>query len=264
MTRTRKLAASLVGGPIGRALKSVLVPLFEAECWLSSRWAANAHLRLRFAQWYIPPSPKNMDHRIDLFHGWLATRNPVWVERGVFNAMCLKGGRVLELTCGDGFNTRNFYSLKSQHVTGCDIDEAIIRTARKKNGAPNVTYVVADIVTQLPAGQYQNVIWDFAYPITEFFSTGELDTVFRSVKAALNEGGVFSGYTMAEDAVTAFTASGPQGLMQRKEQLLDLLKPYFANVTVFETLSPGRKNLYFWASDGPVPFHENWPGHVRG
>jgi hypothetical protein len=27
----------------------------------------------------------------------------------------------------------------------------------------------------------------------------------------------------------------------------------------FETKNPERHNLYFWASDGPVPFHPDWP-----
>lgn len=47
-------------------------------------------------------------------------------------------------------------------------------------------------------------------------------------------------------------------ILEIKEDLLKILAPYFANVKVFETIYPGRHNLYFYASDGIVPFDEKW------
>jgi len=44
-----------------------------------------------------------------------------------------------------------------------------------------------------------------------------------------------------------------------KEDLRRFLAPHFACVTVFETKHPGRHNLYFWASDGVLPFQPEWP-----
>ena len=263
-SRLKRAVALAAGNPVGRLFKRLLVALFEAECWLSRKWAAGAHHRLKLAQWAIPPSPHNVDHHIDLYFDWLRSRNPLWVERGVFNRLCLTGGDVLELTCGDGFNTCNFYARQSRQVTACDIDGDIIRTAQRKNGAPNITYLVRDIVRDFPHGQYQNAIWDFGYPITEFFSAEDLNTILSNVKASLAPGGVFSGYTMAEDAGNSFTASGPKGRMTAKEQLGALLTPFFANVTVFETVTPGRRNFYFWASDATVPFQQGWNGLFQG
>lgn len=37
-----------------------------------------------------------------------------------------------------------------------------------------------------------------------------------------------------------------------------LLKPYFKNVKVFETVYSNRHNLYFWASDSVLPFDSKW------
>jgi hypothetical protein len=34
--------------------------------------------------------------------------------------------------------------------------------------------------------------------------------------------------------------------------------PHFKNVTVFETIFPERHNLYFWVSDGIIPFSDEW------
>jgi SAM-dependent methyltransferase len=240
--------------PIGKIFKRMLIGAFEAECWLASKWVSAAHRRLKFSQWAIPPSPRNVDHRIDLYSDWLRSRNSVWVERGVFNRLCLRGGDVLELTCGDGFNTRNFYSLHSRSIVACDIDACIIRTARRKNAAANIEYRVSDIVREFPRGRYQNVIWDFGYPITEFFSPEDLAAIFGNVRSSLEPGGIFSGYTMAEDAANEFTDAGPEGRMLEKEQLVAMLMPYFKHVAVFETASPGRKNFYFCASDDAAPF----------
>src|SRR5438128_2307573 len=81
--------------------------LFGLEASIAGAWAAASHERLMHSQWAAAPQPENFDHHIDLFYKWLATRNPLWVERGVFGSLVLRGGDVLELACGDGFNARN-------------------------------------------------------------------------------------------------------------------------------------------------------------
>jgi SAM-dependent methyltransferase len=146
---------------IACALKPVK-PLFEwvaeTECAIASAWTKSAHKRLMAVQWSLPPQPENFDHQIDQFYWWTVSRNPQWVERGVYGALALKGGNVLELCCGDGFNARNFYSLTSKQVVACDIDPKIIGVAKRKNSAPNVSFHVADIRTQMPDGRYDNIV----------------------------------------------------------------------------------------------------------
>ena len=45
-------------------------------------------------------------------------------------------------------------------------------------------------------------------------------------------------------------------MFKNKEELFVFLKPWFKNVLVFETESVVRNNLYFYASDGLIPFHK--------
>ncbi len=95
-----------------RLVKPFLEKIVAIEAKLASKWASSSHKRLLWIQWGLPPQPEYFDHHIDLFFQWRATRNPLWLERGVFSQLALSsGGVVLELCCGDGFNARNFYSL---------------------------------------------------------------------------------------------------------------------------------------------------------
>src|SRR6476469_812644 len=114
-------------------VKPLLESLTQLEGRVATRWAAQAHRRLMSVQWVLPPQPEHFDHHIDLFYQWLSSRNSFWVERGVFGGLALKGGNVLELACGDGFNARNFYSLRSKKVIACDFDPRAIATAKAKN-----------------------------------------------------------------------------------------------------------------------------------
>lgn len=228
--------------------KAIAETLARCEARVAAAWASAAHRHLMLVQWGLKPHPEHFDHHIDLFHQWLKTRNAAWLERGVYGALALKGGDVLELSCGDGFNARNFYSLRSRRIVACDIDADAIATARRKNGADNIEYVQADIRTAMPDGRFDNVVWDFAFPLVRYFTSDEIAAILRNIKRRLPSEGVLSGYTEAER----------DGQFRQLADLRAFLAPHFANVRVFETYSPGRHNLYFWASDGPVPFQDGW------
>lgn len=141
-------------------------------------------------QWSLPPGPEFFDHQIDLFYQWLARRNSIWLERGVFGSLVLRGGRVLELACGDGFNTRNFYSLRSERVVACDFDPKAIKTAQEKNKASNIKFLLADIRTEMPEGKFGNVIWDAAI---EHFTPDEIAKILAGIKLRLTDDGILSG-----------------------------------------------------------------------
>jgi cyclopropane fatty-acyl-phospholipid synthase-like methyltransferase len=179
----------------------------------------------------------------------------MWLERGVFSLLALKEGSLLELSCGDGFNARNFYSFRSSHVIACDLDASAVATAKRKNRAENIEFVVADIRSDMPAGEFDNIVWDFAFPLTRYFSPDEIRHILAQIKNRLApRDGVLSGYTEAE------TAPAPPGAYDFRsiQDVQEFLRPYFRNVTVFETRHPGRRNFYFWASDGLIPFHSEW------
>ncbi len=237
------------------SLKPLLERLARIESSLAARWVSRAYKRMMMVQWELPPTPEHFDHHIDLFYQWLATRNPLWVERGVFGSLSLKGGSVLELACGDGFNARNFYSLRSKRVVACDYDPKALETARTKNNAPNIEYVLADIRTQMPDGQFENIAWDAAI---EHFSPDEIEAILNNIKSKLKSEGILSGYTIVESPDLENPFPHHKCKFSSKESLLRFLFPHFRNVTVFETIYPSVHNLYFWASDGAIPFSSNW------
>jgi SAM-dependent methyltransferase len=243
-----------IGKAIG-LMKPVVEVLSQIECSIASAWSRSAHSRLMAVQWALPPQPENFDHHIDLFYWWLKTRNPQWVERGVYSALCLKGGKVLELCCGDGFNARNFYSLNSESVIGCDFDPIILKTARRKNRAPNVSLVEADIRTDMPDGIFDNIVWDAAI---EHFTPKEIDAIMKNIKRRLRPDGIVSGHTVVEKGEGQKHLSHHEYEFKDKEDLRRFFTPHFKNVLVFETVYPGRRNLYFWASNGIIPFSPQW------
>ena len=234
-------------------IKKFLEKLARIETALAVRWVSSAHKRLMLIQWGIKPVPYHFDHHIDLYYKWLTTRNAEWLERGVFSAMVLKGGDVLDLTCGDGFYTRNFYSLASRQVIGCDLDPDAINTAKTKNLAENIEYIVADVCSSMPDGDFQNVIWDFGFPLLDFFSLDEVSSLLRQIKQRVGSDGILSGHTQAK----ANTSSDTKGTLNQIGNISDLkniLSPFFKYVTVFETCHTERHNLYYWASNKELPF----------
>ncbi len=239
--------------------KPLLEGLVQAECAVAARWAGAAHGRLLAVQWGIPPVAENFEHDIDLYHLWPARRSAMWVERGVFSGLALKGGDVLDLCCGDGFYARNFFSLRSRRVVGVDFDPHIIATARRKHAAPNVEFLVGDIRSALPGGSFDNIVWDAAI---EHFSPQETAVVFQAIRQRLAPSGVVSGYTIVQRGETTSLPLHEREF-RSKEELLAEVAPHFAHVTVFETEYPERHNIYFWASDGVLPFGPDWPGQCR-
>lgn len=240
-------------------VKTILEQVLQIESWIASHWASSAHRRLMAVQWGFPPQPEHFDHHIDLFYQWLASRNSLWLERGVFGSLALKGGNVLELACGDGFNARNFYSLRSSRVIACDFDPKAIETARRKNSAPNVEFVLADIRSAMPDGVFENIVWDAAM---EHFTPDEIQKILTDIKSRLTSEGILSGYTIVEKSDETKSLSHHEYEFKSKEDLLRFFTPHFKNVTVFETIYPVRHNLYFWASDGPLPFRSDWPNVI--
>jgi SAM-dependent methyltransferase len=248
---------------IARALtphKRRLEAVAQLEARIAARWASAAHRRLFTVQWALPPQPEHFDHDINLYYSYRESRDPMWLERGIFGALALKGGDALELACGDGFNARNCYSLRSRRVVACDFDPAALAIARRKNPAPNVEYLQADIRTAMPRGTFDNVLWDGAI---EHFTPAEIAEIMRAIKSRLAPGGVLSGYTIAARQDSHQQLSHHEYEFADKADLLRFFTPHFANAVVFETFSPDRHNLYFYASDGPLPLDPDWARAVR-
>ena len=173
----------------------------------------------------------------------------------MFGSLALKGGALLELSCGDGFNTKHFYAHRSRAVVACDFDPTAIHTANTKNQTSNTKFVLADIRTHMPEGKYENIVWDAAI---EHFTPAEIGSIMNDIKNRLTNDGVLSGYTLVERADRVKHIHQHEYEFRDMEDLKRFLTPHFKNVTVFETIYPSRHNLYFWASDSTIPFDNNW------
>jgi 2-polyprenyl-3-methyl-5-hydroxy-6-metoxy-1,4-benzoquinol methylase len=195
---------------------------------------------------------------------WYRTRNPMSWERGIFSMLTMNHGcRVLDLCCGGGFFAHHFFSSKAASVISVDFDPIAIAHARKNFRAPNVEYRCADIRTAMPDGKFENVVWDAAI---EHFTQEETAGILVNIKKRLTPGGTMSGYTLVEKA-TGKSLIHHEYEFKSKEELARILSRFFANVMVFENVSRDfleeRNNLYFFASDGMLPFDPNWPDMIR-
>jgi len=166
-----------------------------------------------------------------------------------------KDAAVLDLCSGDGFYSRHFYSAKAKRIVALDFDEAAVKHANKYNKAPNIEYLLSDIRINIPEGKFDNIFWDAGIA---HFTTDEMKFILNVIKNRSSDDGILSGYTIVEKE------SGMKSLKQHKyefktkEELKLFLEPYFNNIKVFETIYPDRTNLYFWASDGILPFDISW------
>jgi len=152
---------------------------------------------------------------------------------------------------GGGFNAHFFYSIRVGSMLSVDFDPKAIAYARRNFTAENVRYELADIRTQMPEGIFDNIVWDAAI---EHFTEAEIDQLMGNIKKRLTPTGTLSGFTIAEKTDGKKMLPHHEYEFKSKEDLARFFRPHFKNVKVFETIYPDRHNLYFWASDGILPF----------
>jgi SAM-dependent methyltransferase len=211
-------------------------------------------------EWAVGPPPEWFDQYLNTHYSWRAFGLPYSWERGLFNLLAMKQGcEVLELCCGGGFFTHHFYAGRAARITAVDIDPAAIAHASRLHRAPKISFAEGDIRKGLPAGQFDNVLWDAAI---EHFTVAEIGALVGEIKARLRPGGVLSGYTVCERE-TGKQHPDHEYEFRSKPDLARFFDGHFKNVLVFETVYPDRHNLYFFASDGMLPFAESWPQALR-
>jgi spermidine synthase len=249
---------------VKKSIKQILEFVFLRLASASRAVAGLAHFGLYVVQWGMKPTPNWFDHNIDVYWKLWKKSDSSWLERGVLNSLCLAGGNALELTCGDGFYTSRFYAAKLNSMVACDRDPKAIESARKYSRASNVSYVVADILTEIPSGKFHNVVWDFGFPWCNHFSSPQVDAIVAQCKDRLTESGIFSGYLalLSQNGMYAQNEHATEIDFKDISALKTYLLRYFSHVSVIETSSPGRHNAYFFASNHAVPFADGWPHKV--
>ncbi|MEO5921633.1 MAG: class I SAM-dependent methyltransferase [Pseudolysinimonas sp.] len=233
-----------------------LVPLARLNSRIARSLASAAHHFQLNVEWGVD-NPEFFEHHLDQYYSWRRTRNSLPWERGVNSALALQATTaptskptVLTLCCGDGFMDYYFYSLLAESIIAIDFDPDAIRVARRTNQAPNITYLLGDIRSDIPEGQFDNIVWDAAI---EHFTQEETAALMGTIASRLKPDGILSGYTLLEKE------DGHKHLHQHeyefhdKEDLARFLTPYFATVQVWETVFPNRTNLYFYATNDKLP-----------
>ena len=203
--------------------------------------------------------PEWFDHYIDLHWKWRVSRNPTSWERGIFGLLAMhQGCRVLDLCCGTGFFAYYFYSGRAGSVLAMDYSAAAIAQAKRNFQAPNIEYRQGDIRTQLPPGPFDNAVLNAAL---EYFNPHEVDDLLDAIKTRLGPIGILSGNSIIAKKSGIAHSAQKQEFFTR-EELAALLKRHFAHVAILNTTfidpSMDRTNLYFFASDGPVPLAPGW------
>lgn len=244
-----------------RMYKGIMVPIWKCLAGVSQRLAAVIHKQLMRAEWCVD-TPEFFNHDIDLYYQWRKEGRAYWLERGIYNILALQMFEkpiVVELCCGEGFNTKYFYSKIADKIWACDFDREAIKGAKKKYSMNNIEFAIADIREEIPVTlggeKITNIIWDAAI---EHFTPEEIHAIMSKLKERLEERvGILSGYTIVERC-EGKSLEQHEYEFKNKEDLERFLTPYFKNVMVFETIYDNRHNLYFWASDGDIPFSTNW------
>jgi SAM-dependent methyltransferase len=188
------------------------------------------------------------DHYVDM-HWKLPTQgDAMFLERGLFNRMLIAADSdLLEIACGDGYNTRHFYAPRARSVVAIDVDACAITFARKFNPWPNIRYQLHDIRDGLPQGEFSHVIWDGAML---YFTTEQVGSIIEWIHNRIGREGIFSGYTYAD-----YVEERPyiRHRVRDSNDVAKMLGTHFANVLVLWTQHPERTNFYFAASDAVLP-----------
>ncbi len=247
----RRFAATLSFARVLSGIYGVIVPaLRRFNAALRSMSAGSHHLQYK-VEGFLRPSAEWFDHEIDVHWQWVDRQRSMFLERGVLNTLAIRpGAEILELCCGDGFNSHRFYAERAAHVLAVDHDRAALAHARRFHARENIEYRACDILEGVPEGPFDNIIWDSAM---HHFTPLEAATILASAHRALAPGGVLSGYTVIEPG-EGYAYARLQ--FHDPEPLADLLAGEFAHVAVLETPDALRRNLYFFASDlaSALPF----------
>lgn len=236
-----------------------LYAAIDALAAASRDLAKISHLAKFTCDWMLPPAPEFNDQFINQFYLMPEYQRTFWLEGAVFCGLGIQpGNRILELCCGMGWYTDYFYSPFASEIVAVDFDPRAIEMARRFHQRPNIRYEVVDIRESLPSGPFATVIWGAAI---EHFTEKEIECIMLKMRSVMAPAARLVGYTLAESTDTPQLPTH-ETHFQGFAHLGDLLKRYFKNIRVFErshpTQTPPRQNLFFYASDGVLPFDPEW------
>jgi SAM-dependent methyltransferase len=255
-TELGQLVQQLTHAPSFRDLYAAVERLAE----VSRLVAYNAHNLKLLCDFQIQPATLYTDHFVNQFFLMSALKRTWFVEGPAFCGLAIEpGSRLLELGCGTGYYTDVFFSPFAAEIVAIDIDPRAIETARRSHQAKNIRYEVMDFRKTLPEGIFDVVVWT---PTIFAYTPDEVHTFMTRLREVMRPNARLCGFTCIETS-----HRDPEALWYDMNSLAERLKRYFRNVRAFErvhsTVQPPRHELFFFASDGILPFDGEWQHGVR-
>jgi 2-polyprenyl-3-methyl-5-hydroxy-6-metoxy-1,4-benzoquinol methylase len=235
-----------------RLINGPLIAVIIAVNGTVRKVSAQLHRFQMALQWKMGDNPEYFDHFIDLHYQLTDKLQAFPFQRGVWSLFAFPQDTrsVLDIACGDGFFTKQFYASTGASVVAIDFDPQAIKFASRYNSHERISYVVGDVRNGLPDGSFDVITLDAAL---EHFTEQEIHKLMSEIKDKLAKEGVLSGYTIKASETGHKLLHQHEYEPHSKEDLARFLKPYFSKVQVFETTSEERTNYFFHATDGVLP-----------
>lgn len=244
-------------------------PIINFIAYISSKITEKLYGLLMVLEWARDPSPEWMDHDQDYYYQARSKGKTFFFERGALPKILaselisdkknIKSLNILDLCCGDGFYSQFFLHDIAKNITMIDIDIKAIQRAKNRSLKLNFLkdisfkYINANILEQkideILIKNKLNIKYDLIIfnAAIEHFKPEEVSQIFTSCKKIMQTNGLVFGYTLVEDEDHVFDHH--ELLFKTKEDLKNLVKKDFNNVSCFESLSETRHNLYFLAKN---------------
>lgn len=135
----------------------------------------------RHVQFYIDFVDRNLADENGLWHVLLSRFKEILGDR-------LKGARVCDIACGEGYLSRFLGQLGPQEVIGIDLSDALIDVATQRKNASNLSYRVDDAQH---LRTFSDASIDIAVSQLAIMDIPDHRALFRSVRRVLKAGGAF-------------------------------------------------------------------------
>jgi len=136
------------------------------------------------------------------------------------------GQRILDVACGAGYGT-NILAQVAAHATGLDLDEAAIRTARRRYRRQNLKFVAADCCNM----PFEDGSFDAVTANEMIEHIDDHDSFIEEVKRVLQPGGVFMVSTPNKPIYNRYKSPNPFHVSEMDiPEFRELLESHFRHV----------------------------------
>lgn len=182
----------------------------------------------KHVQFYLDFVDKNLANKNGLWHVLLSRFREILGDR-------LKGARVCDIACGEGYLSRFLGQFGPREVIGIDLSAALVDAARQRRNGANLSYRVDDAQH---LRTFPDASVDIAVSQLAIMDIPDHRALFRSVRRVLRAGGVFVFSLLHPCFETPFQAS------EESQLLLDAN----GNPTAFIVRRYAKEG--FWQSGG--------------